>query len=274
MLVLYRPPLKSSDGCDDFIHASHYTMDFYRPVTDYKLTGKILIVPIVSVANVAQLTVDLITATFGLQRVGVFDPKYHVPVAGAREDGTPGIAMPLELFGSNSSNIAVIQQRSPVLTLFKQDFTDTLLEFVRTSCVSAVIFLAGVDTSNRRDTQMLIPTTYIRPASSPDVTSTPLSPLAELPIPPYLAPSDDSHAIPFIPGGGLTRRILSSIPNSWQIPTVCFLQYVMEGDNRYDAQMLANVTAKVVNRKVVGWKQPTTWGHGLFGTPHDSTLYG
>ncbi|KAI6033140.1 PAC2 family-domain-containing protein [Pisolithus orientalis] len=249
-------------------------MDFYRPITDYKLTGRVLIVPIVSVANVAQLTVDLITTTFGLQRVGVLDPKYHVPVAGAREDGAPGITMPLELFGSNSSSVAVIQQRSPVLALFKQDFTDTLLEFIRTSCVSAVIFLAGVDMSNRTDTQMLTPTTYIRPASSPAVTSVPLSSLADLPIPAYFSQSDDPRSIPFIPGGGLTRRIVSSIPTSWQIPTVCFLQYVMEGDNRYDAQILANVTAKVLNCTVSGWKQPTTWGHGLFGTPHDSTLYG
>ncbi|KAI6040318.1 PAC2 family-domain-containing protein [Pisolithus marmoratus] len=217
--------------------------------------------PIVSVANVAQLTVDLITATFGLQRVGVFDPKYHVPVTGAREDGTPGITMPLELFGSNSSSIAVIQQRSPVLALFKQDFTDTLLTFVRTSCVSAVIFLAGVDMSNRTDTQMLTPTTYIRPTSLPDVTSTPLSPLADLPIPPYFSLSDDSRSIPFIPGGGLTRRILSSIPNSWQIPTVCFLHY------RASLRRCSIAT-------LVGWKQPVTWGHGLFGTPHDSTLYG
>ncbi|KAG6333633.1 hypothetical protein ID866_5458 [Astraeus odoratus] len=130
-------------------------MAFYRPIVNYALAGKVLLVPIVSVANVAQLTVDLFTITLGLQRVGVFDAKYLVPVVGACEDRGPGITMPLELFGSDNSSIAVIQQRSPVLKSSKQDFTDALLEFIRTSCVSAVIFLGGVDMSNRTDAQML-----------------------------------------------------------------------------------------------------------------------
>lgn len=39
--------------------------------------------------------------------------------------------------------------------LFKQQFSDTLLKFIRSSGVSAVIFMGGVDTSDRTDTQML-----------------------------------------------------------------------------------------------------------------------
>ncbi|KIM69806.1 hypothetical protein SCLCIDRAFT_13164 [Scleroderma citrinum Foug A] len=256
-------------------------MAFYRPTTDYKLAGKILLVPIVSVANVGQLAADLFISTLGLRRVGVFDPRHLVPVVGASEDGGSDLTLPLELFGSNSSNIAVVQQRSPVLKIFKQDFADALLEFISTSCPSAVIFLAGVDMSNRTDSQMLTPTTYIRPLSSPALTSTPLTSLSALPIPPYSSPvpqfvhpDQDLSGDPFIPGGGLTRRILSSIPDSWKIPTVCLLQYVMEGDNRSDAHLLAAVAAKILNANVTSWIQPTTWGHGLFGSPHDQTLYG
>ncbi|KAL4073931.1 PAC2 family-domain-containing protein [Scleroderma yunnanense] len=256
-------------------------MAFYQPTTNYKLTGKILLVPIVSVANVGQLTADLFIATLGLRRVGVFDPRHLVPVVGASEDGGSALTLPLELFGSNSSNIAVIQQRSPVLRSFKQDFTDALLEFISASYVSAVIFLAGVDMSNRTDAQMLTPTTYIRPPSSPSVTPTPLMSLPDLPIPPYsspvaqfILPGQDQCNIPFVPGGGLTRRILSSIPTSWKIPTVCLLQYVVEGDNRLDAHLLATVLAKLLNTHTTSWKQPTTWSDGLFGSPHDQTLYG
>lgn len=82
--------------------------------------------------------------------------------------------------------------------------------------------------------------------------------------------------MPFIPGGGIAYRLLSSIPDSWQIPTVCLLQYAMEGDNRSDAQLLATVAAKALGSTTVisTWTQPTAWGHGLFGTPHDQTLYG
>ncbi|KIJ68149.1 hypothetical protein HYDPIDRAFT_83335 [Hydnomerulius pinastri MD-312] len=258
-------------------------MSFYRSTTSYKLTGKILIVPIVSVANVAQLAADLFIASLNLDRVGVFDPKYLVPAVGAREDDAPGITTPLELFGSDSSNLAIVQQRSPVLKSFKQNFCDDLLKFIETSGVSAVIFLGGVDMSNRTDSQMLTPTTYIQPSASQSLASTPLKSLTTLPIPPYFSPvpqflqtESDSSAVPFIPGGGLARRILSSVPSSWQIPTVCLLQYVMEGDNRADAHLLALVVAKVLEKSVPTpeWTQPTSWGHGLFGTPHDQTLYG
>jgi proteasome assembly chaperone 2 len=50
----------------------------------------------VSVANVAQLTADLLIATLSLERIGVFDAQTLVPVVGPREDGEEGITTPLE----------------------------------------------------------------------------------------------------------------------------------------------------------------------------------
>jgi proteasome assembly chaperone 2 len=80
--------------------------------------------------------------------------------------------------------------------------------------------------------------------------------------------------IPLIPGGGLTRRILSSFPAGWKIPTASLLQFVLEGDNRVDAGLLASVVIKVINKDIAQWRQPGSWRDGLFGTPHDQTLYG
>jgi proteasome assembly chaperone 2 len=51
---------------------------------------------VVSTANVAQLAVDLMIATLSLVRVAVLDPRYCVPVVGAREDGLNGITTPIE----------------------------------------------------------------------------------------------------------------------------------------------------------------------------------
>jgi proteasome assembly chaperone 2 len=74
--------------------------------------------------------------------------------------------------------------------------------------------------------------------------------------------------IPFIPGGGLTRRILSSISTSkWEIPVASLVHFAMEGDNRADAGLLASVVAKVLGIEVPQWKQPGSWHVGLFGTP-------
>jgi len=32
--------------------------------------------------------------------------------------------------------------------------------------------------------------------------------------------------------------------------------------------------AKVLSLEVQEWRQPFSWQQGLFGTPHDQTLYG
>jgi proteasome assembly chaperone 2 len=154
--------------------------------------------------------------------------------------------------------------------------------------------------SNRTDAQMMFvtiksfsqfhrylysspstPTYHIRPPSSPSWECSPLSSISQLPIPEYSSPVSqfpgaphDEGPIPFIPGGGLTRRILSSLPESWEIPIVALLQFVLEGDNRSDASLMAAVVAKALTLDVQEWKQPFTWQQGLFGIPHDQTLYG
>ncbi|KAF8628876.1 hypothetical protein AX15_003663 [Amanita polypyramis BW_CC] len=246
------------------------------------ITGKILIIPVVSIANVSQLAADLLIASLSLRRIATFDSNYFIPVVGGRDDGEPGVTTPFELYSSDSVNVALIQQRSPVLKSHKQQFVNELLNYVKGAGVSAVLFLSGVDVSNRTDSQMLTPTYQIQPPSPPLSTS-PLRKLNSLPIPYYTCPvsqhpqtSDDATHIPFIPGGGLTRRLMSSLPETWPIPTAALLQFVLEGDNREDAQLLAMAAAKVLDfdSAVPEWKHPSSWNQGLFGTPHEQTLYG
>ena len=67
-----------------------------------------------------------------------------------------------------------------------------------------------------------------------------------------------------------------SLPFSWTIPTGFLLQFVLEGDNRTDAGVLAIATAKAlgVDELIREWRQPNSWQQGLFGAPHDQTIYG
>jgi proteasome assembly chaperone 2 len=125
------------------------------------------------------------------------------------------------------------------------------------------------------------PTYQLRPTNGPSLASTALESLMSLPIPTYTSPVQqqpqegaERSAISFIPGGGLTRRILSSFPAGWTIPTAGLLQFVLEGDNQADAGLLASVVVKVVGKDITQWKQPGSWRDGLFGTPHDQSLYG
>ncbi|KAF9051110.1 hypothetical protein BDZ89DRAFT_1056982 [Hymenopellis radicata] len=237
-------------------------MPFYYPIKQAAL-NKPLILPIVSAANVSQLAADLLIESLSLQHIGTFDPGYFIPMAGGRENDEAGISTACELFGSDDVNLIVMQQRSPTLKARKQEFVDELLAFIQKSGFTSVTFLSGVDLSNRTDAQMMTPFYQISPSNSP-----PFPGLADLQFP--------QPPVPFIPGGGLTRRILSSLPSSWPIPTVSLLQFVLEGDNKADAQMLASVVAQVgsFHALIKQWKQPTSWSAGLFGTPHDQTLYG
>ncbi|TFK44426.1 PAC2 family-domain-containing protein [Crucibulum laeve] len=259
-------------------------MPFIYPTKNINLSKKTLVVPVVSTANVSQLAADLLIATLSLKRIAVFDASYFVPVVGGREDGEEGVTTPYELFGTDTSDVLVIQQRSPVLKSRKQDFVGVLLDFIKSFGFAGVLFLSGVDLSNRTDSQMLTPTYHIVPQNSPTLESSPLKDLLALPIPLYTSPVlqkpqdgvEQNAPVPFIPGGGLTRRILSSLPEDWPIPTAALLQFVLEGDNRADANLLAAVTAKVIGQDslVKQWKQPSSWKEGLFGAPHDQTLYG
>ncbi|KAF5352005.1 hypothetical protein D9756_007527 [Leucocoprinus leucothites] len=262
-------------------------MTFIYPTKDFEYAGKTLIVPIVSTANVSQLAADLIIATLTLERVGVVDPSYFVPVVGGREDSEPGITTALELYGKPEFGVMTLQQRSPVLKSRKEDFVAALLEFIKTSKFASVLFLAGVDVLNRTDAQMLTPTYQIVPPSGPSLVQTSLDSLMSLPIPVYKSPvrqhvqpheqgNQEEGVIPFIPGGGLIRRILTSIREDWSIPAAAILQFVMEGDNRADANLLAAVIAKILNlnAQIQEWQQPSSWQEGLFGAPHDQTLYG
>ncbi|PAV18989.1 proteasome assembly chaperone 2 [Pyrrhoderma noxium] len=266
-------------------------MTFYYPLSDsITLKSKTLIVPVVSAGNVAQLAVDLLISTLKLEQIGVFDSRDLIPVAGGREDG-PGISTPLELYGKDGIDVVVIQQRSPILKSHKDAFTSTFSNFIKESQFSAVLLLSGVDLSNRSDSQMNSPTYSLLGPGTANLESSPLSLLSQLPkytfspsqgsvlnMGPVPIPTstDPAPLIPLIPGGGLTRRFLSLSSSLSNIQIAAILQFVLEGDNRNDAEYFASVVSGILKLGVKpgSWVQPESWKVGLFGTPHDQALYG
>lgn len=163
--------------------------------------------------------------------------------------------------------------------------------------MSGLLFLTGMDLSNRTDSQMQFvnlsqslltiglyayrASTYaFIPDQCPTLNDTPLATISQLPTYKFApkrtdaAETDAKSVIPLIPGGGITRRFLSSLPQKWPVPTACILQFVLEGDNQADAEYLANIVAKALKLSISQWKRPSSWRVGLFGTPHDQSLYG
>ncbi|KAF7321756.1 Proteasome assembly chaperone 2 [Mycena kentingensis (nom. inval.)] len=263
-------------------------MPFFNPTSStLPLKGKTLVVPVVSTANVSQLAADLLIATLELQCIGVFDSSFLVPALGGREDGD-GVTTPMELYGSSDLNVLVIQQRSPALKSHKQEFVSALLEFIATSGVAAALFLSGVDLSNRTDDQMATPTYHLLAGPSQALESTPLARLLQLPISAYTSPvsqypqnhpaaaaqSAADNSVPFIPGGSLMRRIFQTLSKSPQSVAIAgLLQFVLEGDNRADAALLASAVVATLEIKIVGFKEPQSWKRGLFGPPPDESIY-
>ncbi|KAG8979635.1 hypothetical protein FRB93_010008 [Tulasnella sp. JGI-2019a] len=253
-------------------------MEFYP--TDTKgpeIHGSVLILPIVSTGNVAQLAVDLLISTFEFKRIGILDSRYLVPAVGGREDGEEGITTPIELYQKKGSKVLAIQQRSPAMKSHKAEFISSLLSFIESSQISLVIILSGMDLSNRPDAHMQATTYHF----IPERAGIPLpSILEELKTHvPSLAPSTiTAGEIPGLPGSGLTRQILSSLPAFFP-PTGLILEYALEGDNRDDARILAGAVARCLQKELgitgqEGWREPSSWKEGLFGTTHDQTLFG
>ncbi|KAJ4483188.1 PAC2 family-domain-containing protein [Lentinula aciculospora] len=247
--------------------------------TESNLFGKTLIIPIISTANVAQLSVDLLITSLGLVRIAVLDSKYFIPLVGSRENEELGITTPFELYGKDGLDIVILQQRSPTLRAKKQEFIDDFFDFAQRSGIASVIIMSGIDPSNRLDKQMITATYQLQPIAS-SLSSTPLRRLNDVPIPKYTSPITQNPGttepqIPFIPGGGITRRMLSSLPKSWSIPLVALLRFALDGDNRADAYSLASIVVQIlgIDLTSIEWKQPESWS-GLFGTPHDQSLYG
>lgn len=246
------------------------------------LKGSILVVPIVSTGNVSQLAIDLMVCTLGLERVGIVDCDYVVPVVGGREGGEGGITTPLELYGKAGLNVVFLQQRSPVMKTFKGDFVKGLKSLVLGNEISALFILSGMDLSDRPDAHMNSPTYHLIPALLTNHEGKLHPAVHELAIhfPPLITTTNQTPGteLPVIPGSGVTRKLVSSLSPEFPCMGV-ILEYVLEGDNRADAALLASALSRSLHKELgmtenERWKEPPSWQQGLFGTAHDQSLFG
>lgn len=197
----------------------------------------------------------------------------------------------------SSGVMAILQAR-------KESFQDSMLRFAQENDLGSILLLTGADVTNRSDSQMLYvaltnpsllkakgpscdssPSYALLPPKSPSLENSKIQLIEKLPL--YRYEPSVGHlegaesqlpkpATPIIPGGGLTRRLLSvfSMGLVKPIPIAAIVQFVVEGDNRGDAEFFARTVAQVLGLHISEWIQPPSWRIGLFGTPHDQSLYG
>ncbi|KAL7005843.1 hypothetical protein EMMF5_004579 [Cystobasidiomycetes sp. EMM_F5] len=236
--------------------------------------GSTLILPIVSLANVAQLAADLLIHTLQLERIGALSGRNHVPLVAPQDYVHKQINGPLvnafstavEVFQSRDGKITLIQQRSPVIKSRKDAFVASLIAFVQQAHFSGILVMAGTDPSIHRDFDNPSPFRYI--TLKDHKLATGLKAVASR----FVAQPTTSANMPLISAGGITRRLLSglaaSMQNTPEIEVACLLMFVVEGDNRQDAHVLARTVSKTldVNVSEDSWREPVSWKTGLYGT--------
>lgn len=99
----------------------------------------------------------------------------------------------------------------------------------------------------------------------------------------HTSPDLQGKQIPLLPSSGITRRLLAALTEDPSVEVCAVLMYVAEGDNRYDAHVLARAVAKVLQVDIQddAWREPVSWKLGLYGqdtvrstTQGSAELYG
>ncbi|OZJ04643.1 hypothetical protein BZG36_02042 [Bifiguratus adelaidae] len=227
-----------------------------------ELKGSTLIWPSVSIGNVPQLTVDLLLSTLELQRCGFIHDSSVIPVVGGIDtvDGSAsvGVTTPCEVFISADKKYTFIQQRAPVEKNRRNQYIETLLDFIQSAGIQQVIALTSADAGSRMDMQIesqpfriLVPSRNAcsdfllergRALGIPQMEDIPLSE-SDISFQQYHHPhrqlNNHHSSIPRIAGGGLSRRLLTRL-SAAEIDSAGLVMFALEGDNVSDSIHMAN----------------------------------
>ncbi|KAI7955208.1 hypothetical protein MJO28_005608 [Puccinia striiformis f. sp. tritici] len=226
--------------------------------------GSILVLPVVSLANVPQLAVDLMihnTQLGPVEKVGILDPQDHIPVVGAidypsdlpqPQNALSQITTPVQVYQTQDKRYTFVQQRSPVIKARKDIHVSRMKEWISTAGFGSVLMLVSVDAATRSDAHLRHPSSffhYVR--AKPSDPSSPIRQFIQTRYASFLP--QDSPSLPIFSAGGLASRLLAALtssspdtePSLVEVNTI--VAYVAEGDNRLDAKTFAHEVLSVFN---------------------------
>jgi len=265
-------------------------MEFFKLV-DCNLAGGILILPAVSVGNVAQLSMDLLINSFPFEKVGFIEDPNVYPVAGSDafqdSNSSSGLSVELEVFHWKEKSLTLLQQRSPVLKRQAEAYVDNLIGWIQKEKFNEIILLTGADASRRFDSQLV--SQQLRYVCSTAFNQGAISTLPQFT---YLEESkdmeedyrqDDGNA-PKLSGAGMTKHLFKKC-DALKIPLLVMIFFTNEGDNVPGSLVLANHVntflglipdeneIKEINQvSAFSWKPPTSW-KVLFGSMVNTSMY-
>ncbi|OAV98839.1 hypothetical protein PTTG_08977 [Puccinia triticina 1-1 BBBD Race 1] len=239
--------------------------------------GSILVLPVVSLANVPQLAMDLMihsTHLGPIEKVGILDPQDHIPVIGAIDhtsalpqspDTRHQITTPIQVYQSRDKLYTFVQQRSPVIKARKESHVSRMKNWISTAGFASVLVLVSVDAAARSDAHLQHPSAffhYIRATSQPD-SPTALRQIIRKRYASFLP--QDTPGLPIFCAGGLAARLLAALTSSASdtasVEVNTLVAYVAEGDNRLDTKAFAQEIISTFNhiRSGLGDEPPVSF---------------
>lgn len=218
------------------------------------LAGSALVLPSIAIGNVSQLTADLLIHTFNLTKVEALDDSYLYPFSSPMDytEGKDkrGIALPIEVYHGERSNLTVVQQRSPIIPSYTKAYIEeVLLPFIKSHDFSAVYVLDSFDAGLVEK-----PAGIIDVVTSDDFLNASLL---------GLSVGEDEAAADY--SYSFYSRLLLKLVQQLKINVNVLVSYVYEGDNFNDAELFANKLAQILNLGTnITWVRPVSW-LGVYG---------
>ncbi|ORX53913.1 hypothetical protein BCR36DRAFT_368929 [Piromyces finnis] len=279
----------------------------FFPKSDFdtsKLCNSTLILPALNnIANIGQLTIDLLITSLNLKRVGYFDSPYLLPIIGNDPYGNNSnfLATNIEIYQNEDNSISVIQIRSPVITKKGNEMIKDLFEWIKTINFRYVVLLSGADASRGNDKliesnrlkimrtdalkQVLDFNGHIDSLEWNKIEIHPNDLKENSSYDTYTSAIEidngngfssapeftDNTPSPLLPGCGFAYKFYEMCQNG-QIPLLFMMWFTVEGDNVADAYLLSKEVGKAINKNDIKWIYPQSWKF-LFGGLALSSLY-
>jgi len=218
----------------------------------------VLVIPAVSVGNVAQLAVDALLCSLKSEKVGFLHDRNIAPVVGNDTLATSpnelkgSLGLSAEMFACSSRKLLLLQMRAPILLGKEGSFCFSLFRWVREAGISKVILLSSSPAALRGDEQLGSAFAFRANSAWGDRPNLGL-PLLENP-------------------SRLGRKL-----EAGDIPVLELTAFTHEGDNSAGGVMLAQCVDHVLATlfdcpKTEVWRVPLAWST-VFGPPPDARLY-
>lgn len=222
-----------------------------------QLQNSRLVIPSVSTGNVPQLAVDLLIHNLDLKLVATLDSLFLYPFASPVDyvnekpaDGSVSTA--LELYYNEELNLSVIQQRSPILSDYTQNFLDYLVAIVKEFEIAKVVLLDSNDFALKEDINFEKPLELYSNELTERFKSLKVSNTNDL------DKVKDSFTT-------FANTLVSEINKIKDVTLQALLMFVYEGDNFFDAQVVAKEVVDLLEiQQPKQLVKPKSW-EGVYG---------